>query len=240
MGSPICFGRGRKAIFCFRSRSRWETYTRYDAVVWVRGSLAVARRLGRGCRVEDLFEPPGGCFMRLFFSGELTHAALPRCKKHRVSCWQGLLGREGHWGPRTFVADETDLECANLIAAHVCLLVLVAEDVQLDLVDPDAVLGLAGEPAARGRLVGYWYWGSVRLHSGVGANERARNIFGSPQRTESGPDWASPQLAVPHCGVEAHPSRPVVFVDYQGVLVVVIDDLSGYMCQWRWQDKGHR
>lgn len=60
---------------------------------------------------------------------------------------------------RTFVADKTDLEGADLVAAHVGLLVLVAEDVQLDLVDPHAVLALAGEPAARGGLVGYWIWG---------------------------------------------------------------------------------
>lgn len=45
--------------------------------------------------------------------------------------------------------------------------------------------------------------------------------------TECGPHRTRPQLTIPYCGVEAHPSRLVVFVDYQGVLVVVVDDLPG-------------
>lgn len=70
--------------FCFRSWSRWETCTRYDAFVWVRGSLAVTRRLGRRRRVEDLFESPGGCFVPLFLSGGLT-LCLPGRKKNQVA-----------------------------------------------------------------------------------------------------------------------------------------------------------
>ena len=45
------------------------------------------------------------------------------------------------------------------------------------------------------------------------------------KRTEGCPHGARPQLAVPYRGVEAHASRPGVLVDYQGVLVVVVDDL---------------
>lgn len=76
---------------------------------------------------------------------------------------------------RTFFADEMELERADLVAAHVGLLVLIAEDVQLDLVDPDAVLGLAGEPVARGGMVGYWedWWENVSMFSSVEAGYKS-------------------------------------------------------------------
>lgn len=48
------------------------------------------------------------------------------------------------------------------------------------------------------------------------------------EHTKGGPHRARPQLAVPHCGMEAHPPRPGVLVDYQGVLVAVVDDLPGW------------
>lgn len=52
---------------------------------------------------------------------------------------------------------------------------------------------------------------------------RETNVI--PKLTEGGPHWAPPQLAVPYCGVEAHPSRSGVLIDYEGVLVAVVDDL---------------
>lgn len=47
----------------------------------------------------------------------------------------------------------------------------------------------------------------------------------SEERTEGGPHGARPQLAVPDCGVQAHPLRLGVLVDYERVLVAVVDDL---------------
>lgn len=60
----------------------------------------------------------------------------------------------------TFIADKIDLECATL-PAHVGFFVLVAEDVQNDTLDPDAMLRFAYKPAFRHGL-----WGGYSLKLG--------------------------------------------------------------------------
>lgn len=53
------------------------------------------------------------------------------------------------------VGDKVDLECASLSLSLVLLAVSMAEDVELDVFKPDAVIGFALEPSRRRRLMGY-------------------------------------------------------------------------------------
>jgi hypothetical protein len=103
------------------------------------------------------------------------------------------LGREGR-GRRgvedilealgSLLGDEVDLEGAGPVVALVLLAISLAENVELHVVEPDAVLGLADHPGRRGRLV----------------------------RDEGGPDGALAELAFPHSSVEAYAFRVSVLV----------------------------
>lgn len=94
----------------------------------------------------------------------------PRRPARPLLLLDGLPGRSVRLGGRgrrggvkdlseasgALVRDEADLEGAGLALALVLLAVAVAEDVELDVLEPDAVAGLAVQPGRGGGLVGYW------------------------------------------------------------------------------------
>lgn len=132
----------------------------------------------------------------------------------------------------TFIADEIDLERATL-PAHVGLSVLVAEDVQMDALDPDAMFRFADEPAFRDRLLGGYRsrlgtvdshlkdLGTVSIAQRLGEDERQKR-----NHTEASPYRALPQLTVPYSGMQAQPSGPGVFVHDENMLVPIVDDVT--------------
>lgn len=54
----------------------------------------------------------------------------------------------------TFLADKVNLECASFVLAHLLVPVPLAEDIELDILEPDAVLRPLAEPGRRLRLMG--------------------------------------------------------------------------------------
>lgn len=68
-----------------------------------------------------------------------------------------MCRREGkEVGFHTLFADKVNFERARLILAHLLVSVSLAEDVELDVFEPDAVLGSSAQPSRRLRLMGNW------------------------------------------------------------------------------------
>lgn len=222
--SGICLGEG------FRSVGR---------------SFAVAWGLGGGRRVEHLLEAPGGCIL----------CSLLKRANSGGKGWKGRRGGGGEhgdmgiWGASNVPSSLTKRisNAPALLRRMLASLYLSQKTYSLiSLIQTQCLdLRVSQRPEADWWVTAVEDWWSVCFPL---TGSRGSGI---PQRTEGGPHRTSPQLAVPYSGVEAYPSRPVVFVDYQGVLVVVIDDLSGLhasaketeqgkeMCERRWGGEIH-
>lgn len=97
----------------------------------------------------------------------------------------------------TLLAGKVDLKRAGFVLAHVLLAVGAAKDIELDILEPDAVSRPSAEPSSGLRLV----------------------------RDKCRPHRALPELALPDCSMKAYAPGVRVLVDDQRMLESVVDNL---------------